>query len=258
MIRIQNLHKSFGSNTVLSGVDFSIPDGDTMCIIGKSGCGKSVLIKHVVGLLMPDKGKVIVDGNHIEKMDYKALFELRRKIGFVFQGSALFDSYNVYENIILGLYEHGMRDENKLVSEAQRVLSSVGLLPDLADSESAGFRKEWNILKDKKPSDLSGGMRKRVGVARALVGSPNYILYDEPTTGLDPVTSEQIDLLIAELADKLNVTSIVITHDMFSVDRVADNIVMLNKGRVQFEGTPEEMKKCNDKIVQEFLDRYKR
>ncbi len=256
MIQIHDLYKSFGSIAVLNGVNFSIPNGNTMCIIGKSGCGKSVLIKHVVGLLTPDKGRVIVDGNHVGEMGYKDLFELRRKIGFVFQGSALFDSYNVFENIILGLYEHGLRDQGKLISEAQKVLSSVGLLPDLAESDSAAFRNEWTILKDKKPSDLSGGMRKRVGVARALVGSPKYILYDEPSTGLDPVTSEQIDLLIGDLAKKLNVTSIVITHDMFSVDRVADSVVMLNEGRVQFEGTPGEMKKSSDIIVQEFLDRY--
>ncbi|TAL69136.1 MAG: ATP-binding cassette domain-containing protein [Bacteroidetes bacterium] len=256
MIEIIDLHKSFGLKTVLNGVNLTIPSGESKCIIGKSGCGKSVLIKHIVGLLAPDKGKVLVDGMEIESLSKEDLFKLRQNIGFVFQGSALFDSYNVFENIVVGLYEHGLRNFKDLEEEAVRVLSSVGLLPDKSENETNNFNKEWQILRNKKPSDLSGGMRKRVGVARALVGNPSYIIYDEPTTGLDPVTSEQIDKLIADLTKKMNVTSIIITHDMFSVLRIAHTVTMLDDGRVHFDGTPDEFYKSDDPINQEFLERY--
>ena len=256
MIEIKNLYKSFGPKKVLNGVNIKIPDGDTICIIGKSGCGKSVLIKHIVGLLSADSGEVLVEGKNIDTISRKELFEIRKKIGFVFQGSALFDSMTVYENVVIGLHEHGIRDEKFLSDEAKRVLLSVGLLPDVKDEETVAFKKEWDILKDKKPSDLSGGMRKRVGVARALVGKPSYIFYDEPTTGLDPVTSEQIDDLIFDLTKKLKVTSLIITHDMFSVFKIASSVVMLDDGNVRFSGTAEELKKSNDAVVLEFMDRY--
>lgn len=256
MIRIKNLHKRFGDKIVLDGVSIDINTGDTICIIGKSGTGKSVLIKHIVGLLEPDKGEVQVDGKKIEGMPAKDLFNLRRRMGYVFQGAALFDSMNVYENAVLGLYEHGERDTKVLESEAQRVLSAVGLLPDIKEKESENFRREWKILSEKKPSDLSGGMRKRVGVARALVGEPEYIFYDEPTTGLDPVNSEQIDNLIADLTKKIKATSIVITHDMFSVFKVAHSVAMINNGKLQFNGTADELQQSSDPIVQEFLARY--
>jgi phospholipid/cholesterol/gamma-HCH transport system ATP-binding protein len=257
MIKIENLYKAFGSKQVLNGVDLEIPDSQTICIIGKSGCGKSVLLKHIVGLLDPDKGRVLVDDLQIDKLNKNQLFDLRRNMGFVFQGAALFDSMSVYENVVIGQYEHGVRDLNLLIDEAQRTLSAVGLLPDYEEKDSANFIKEWNILKVKKPADLSGGMKKRVGVARALVGSPKYIFYDEPTTGLDPVTSEQIDDLIAKLAKKFKVTSIVITHDMFSVFCIADTTIMLDQGKVRFQGVPDELNKSEDPIVIEFLDRYK-
>lgn len=256
MIKIKNLHKSFGNKTVLSGVDLEIPTGETICIIGKSGCGKSVLIKNIVGLLHPDKGIITIDDHIITELSKNELFNLRQKMGFVFQGSALFDSYDVYQNIILGLYEHGEKDEKKLTDEAIRVLSAVQLLPSVEERGSKHFEKEWEILSKKNPSDLSGGMKKRVGVARALVGKPEYIFYDEPTTGLDPVTSEQIDQLIAHLSSNMNVTSIVITHDMFSVFRIANLIAMLNNGVVHFEGTSEELKQSKDKDVADFLERY--
>lgn len=258
MIEIVDLYKSFGPKEVLSGVNLSIPTGDTMCIIGKSGCGKSVLLKHIVGLLKPDRGKVLVDDMEIAGLEAKEIFDLRLKMGFVFQGAALFDSYTVFENIITGLYEHGNRNMEKLEEEAKRVLSAVAMLPERSGngSDDEYFRKEWEILKDKKPSDLSGGMRKRVGVARALVGNPEYIFYDEPTTGLDPVTSEQIDNLIADLTENLNVTSLVITHDMFSVAKVADSVAMLNEGKVWFQGTYKEMQNSPDPAVIEFLERY--
>ncbi|MFH1050256.1 MAG: ABC transporter ATP-binding protein [bacterium] len=256
MIEIKNLHKSFGEKTVLKGVNLTIPDGSAKCIIGKSGCGKSVLLKHIVGLLEPDEGEVLVDGKRVQDLDNGDIFEMRRQMGFVFQGSALFDSLNVFENVVIGLYEHGNRNEIELEKEAIRVLSAVGLLPD--QDSGSDFDKEWQILKYKKPADLSGGMRKRVGVARALVGSPNYIFYDEPTTGLDPVNSEQIDKLIADLSKKLNVTSIVITHDMFSVFRIADDVAMLDDGIVRFEGKPDEFIKSDNPAVREFLERYQK
>jgi phospholipid/cholesterol/gamma-HCH transport system ATP-binding protein len=181
---------------------------------------------------------------------------LRLRIGYVFQGAALFDSMTVWENVVLGLYEHGVRDTEQLDSEARRTLSAVGLLPDISEVGTAGFEKEYAILRTKKPSDLSGGMRKRVGVARALVGEPQYIFYDEPTTGLDPVTSGQIDNLITELARKIKATSVVITHDIFSVYKVADRVVMLEQGRVHFAGSVEEMRSTADPTVREFIERY--
>lgn len=257
MISIKNLHKSFGDKHVLNGVNIDVATGSTHCIIGKSGSGKSVLLKHIVGLLKPDKGEIYVDGNEIEKLTYKELFEIRKKMGFVFQGAALFDSYNVYENIVIGLFEHGERNQKELDETAMKVLSSVGLLPHISERESVSFQKEWDILKTKKPADLSGGMRKRVGVARALVGDPQYIFYDEPTTGLDPVTSEQIDNLVKEIGQSLNVTSIVITHDMFSVFRVADQVSMLHDGEVRFEGNVQELKDSKDSVVSEFIERFR-
>ena len=256
MIDIKNLYKAFGPKKVLNGVTLAIQTGGTMCIIGKSGCGKSVLLKHIVRILEPDQGQVTIDGQNIATLSRKQLFALRRKIGYVFQGAALFDSMTVYENVVLGLYEHGVHDMKILDKEARRVLSSVGLLPDISEEGSPLFENEYAILRDKKPSDLSGGMRKRVGVARALVGSPEYIFYDEPTTGLDPVTSEQIDNLIVDLSKKLRVTSVVITHDMFSVYKVAQMVAMLDSGRVHFLGTPQELRTTNDAVVREFIERF--
>lgn len=256
MIEIKSVNKAFGDKKVLNGVDLTIDSGDTMCIIGKSGCGKSVLIKNIVGLLYPDSGTVKIDGIDVPSLNRKQLFNLREQFGYVFQGAALFDSYTVFENVVLSLYEHGNRDMQFLESEAQKTLSAVGLLPHISEKGSNEFIREWDNLKDKKPSDLSGGMKKRVGVARALTGNPKYIFYDEPTTGLDPVTSEQIDNLISDLTKSMNVTSIVITHDMFSVSRIANSVAMLNNGKVQFEGTPEELEKTDDQVVKEFLARY--
>lgn len=256
MIELRHLTKSFGAKQVLKDVSLTIPNGRTTCIIGKSGSGKSVLLKHIVGLLEADAGEVAVDGDVVAMMDRDELFSMRQRMGYVFQGAALFDSLTVWENIVISLYEHGQRDEKLLDAEARRVLSAVRLLPELAENGSAAYEKEYAILRDKKPSDLSGGMRKRVGVARALVGSPQYIFYDEPTTGLDPVTSEQIDFLIRDLQQTLNVTSLVITHDMFSVFHIAHHVAMLHEGRVQFEGTADELRASTDPVVKEFIDRF--
>ncbi len=241
MIEIKNLKKSFGSKQVLKGVNLNIEKGRTTVVIGASGCGKSVLLKHIIGLLRPDEGEVWIDGEEITKMHEKELYLIRNKFGFLFQGSALFDSMTVAENIGLGLSENTnspQKEINKIVTE------KLGLV-DLEGIENL------------KPSELSGGMKKRVGLARALACSPEFILYDEPTTGLDPVTSDSIDHLIHSLAknEKLSVTSIVVTHDIFSVYEVADRVAMMYDGVIHFEGTPDELEKTGDKIVREFLER---
>jgi phospholipid/cholesterol/gamma-HCH transport system ATP-binding protein len=256
MIKINNLSKSFGDKIILNSIDLTIEKGKTTCIIGKSGSGKSVLIKQIVGLLPPDQGSIFVEDYEIQKLSRKELFKIREKMGYVFQGAALFDSYNVYENVILGLFERGICDFKYLESEAKRVLQAVQLLPD-ATNDANLFEKEWKILSQKMPSDLSGGMRKRVGVARALVGTPEYIFYDEPTTGLDPVTSNQIDELIVSIQNRLKVTSIVITHDLFSVYNIADSVIMLHNAQKVFDGNIEEFKSSQLQPVIEFQNRYK-
>lgn len=256
MIEVRGIKKAFGSKLVLKGIDLDIPDGKTTCIIGRSGCGKSVLLKHIVGLMRGDEGTVTIDGTDIRKLSRKSLFEMRKSIGYVFQGAALFDSLSVVDNLVIGLVEHGETEKKVLEAEARRVLSAVGLLPDISLVKTAEYEREYNILVSKSPSDLSGGMKKRLGVARALVGSPEYIFYDEPTTGLDPVTSEQMDDLLKHVAKSMNVTSVVITHDMFSVFNIADRVVMLNDGQVQFSGTVPELRASKDPDVEEFLSRF--
>ncbi|MBK6291473.1 MAG: ATP-binding cassette domain-containing protein [Ignavibacteria bacterium] len=256
MIELRGIKKAFGSKVVLSGVDMTIPNGKTTCIIGRSGCGKSVLLKHIVGLLHADAGTVTIDGNDVSKLTKDQLFEMRRRIGYVFQAAALFDSMSVFDNVVIGLVEHGETDESMLDAEGRRVLSAVGLVPDPSTTDAETFEREYRILATKKPSDLSGGMKKRVGVARALVGQPTYIFYDEPTTGLDPVTSQQIDDLLGYVADSQNVTSVVITHDMFSVYNIADHVIMLDSGVVQFSGTVPELQASTDPVVVEFLARF--
>ena len=240
MIEIRNLHKSFSSNKVLQGVDLDIDTGETIVIIGRSGCGKSVLIKHIVGLLYPDDGYVKVEGQQVDEMGMKELYELRRRFGFLFQGSALFDSMTVEENISLPLVESGKKyslaEMSKKVAEK---LEMVGM---------AGVQKL-------KPAELSGGMKKRVGLARALITDPDYIIYDEPTTGLDPIMSDSIDDLIKELTDKLNVTSMVVTHDMYSVKNVANQVAMMHNGKIYFTGTPAELVSSNEPTIKEFIQR---
>jgi phospholipid/cholesterol/gamma-HCH transport system ATP-binding protein len=241
MIEIKNLYKSFGENHVLKGVNLNIERGQTTVIIGASGCGKSVLLKHIIGLLKPDSGEIWIDGEEVTTMKDKDLYRIRNKFGFLFQGAALFDSMTVGENVGLGLSENTNRPQeniNKIVSEKLELV-------DLKGTENM------------KPAELSGGMKKRVGLARALACNPQFILYDEPTTGLDPVTSDSIDELIDSLAknEKLQVTSIVVTHDIFSVYGVADRVAMMYDGVIHFEGTPEELTKTKDKIVREFLER---
>ncbi len=240
MIEIKDLHKSFGGKKVLQGVNLTIETGETIVIIGRSGCGKSVLIKHIVGLLQPDSGFVKVEGKIVNDLSQKDLYELRKIFGFLFQGSALFDSMTVEENVSLPLLESensfSKSDILKIVEEKLDLVGLEGIL---------------NL----KPSELSGGMKKRVALARALVTNPSYILYDEPTTGLDPIMSDSIDNMIKDLSGKLNVTSIVVTHDMYSVKNVANRVAMMNDGIIYFTGKPEELIKSSDNVIEDFIRR---
>lgn len=240
MIEIKNLHKSFGDNKVLQGVDLNIDTGETLVIIGRSGCGKSVLIKHIVGLLYPDEGHVKVEGKIVDEMSMNELYELRTRIGFLFQGSALFDSMTVEENISLPLVESRKRFSTlEIEKKVAEKLEMVGM---------SGVQKL-------KPAELSGGMKKRVALARALITDPDYIFYDEPTTGLDPIMSDSIDDVIKDLTDKLSATSVVVTHDMYSVKNVANQVAMMHAGKIYFSGTPSELISSNDPIIKEFIQR---
>ena len=240
MIELDNVYKSFGDNQVLKGLSLKINMGEALAIIGRSGCGKSVLLKHIIGLLKPDSGTVSVEGYDINKIKEADLYELRKKFGFLFQGAALFDSMTVGENISLPLIEGNKKFTKTQIEDlVAEKLDLVGL-PG---------------IELKKPAELSGGMRKRVGLARALITNPQYILYDEPTTGLDPIMSESIDNLIKELSVKLNVTSIVVTHDMISVRIVAERVAMAHEGKIYFTGTPAELLASDDEIIKEFIAR---
>jgi phospholipid/cholesterol/gamma-HCH transport system ATP-binding protein len=240
MIEINNLYKSFGENKVLQGINLIINKGETLVIIGRSGEGKSVLIKHIVGLLQPDSGYVKVEGEIVSELNEIQLYKLRKKFGFLFQGSALFDSMTVEENVGLPLVEAEIKIPQQKIDEiVSEKLELVGL---------PGIQKL-------KPSELSGGMKKRVALARALATNPEYILYDEPTTGLDPIMSDSIDDMIRELGGKLNVTSVVVTHDMFSVRNVANKVALLYEGKIYFTGTPDELMNSSDKVIKDFIER---
>src|ERR1019366_2906057 len=238
MISIENIYKSFGSNVVLAGFSLEVKEGETMVIIGYSGTGKSVAIKHIVGLLEPDKGTVFVDGLEVPKLKRRELYALRSHIGYVFQFSALFDSLTVNENVSMGLVKVGTFTPKQIAARVQEAL-------ELVDLPEAG-----NTL----PIELSGGMRKRVGIARAIAHKPKYMLYDEPTTGLDPVTAAVIDELMVRMQKQLGVTSIVITHDMRSAYFVGTRIAMLFEGKVRQVGTVEEIKQTEDPVVRQFIE----
>jgi phospholipid/cholesterol/gamma-HCH transport system ATP-binding protein len=240
MIEIENLHKSFGTNHVLRGCNLLIKEGESLAIIGRSGCGKSVLLKHIVGLLVPDYGCIRFDGKIIADMDRAELYGVRRKFGFLFQGAALFDSMTVEENVSLALVESENRPS---AGEIKGIVAEKLELVGLPGTQEL------------KPSELSGGMKKRVALARALVTNPEYILYDEPTTGLDPVMSDAIDDLIKSLNEKLNVTSIIVTHDMFSVKNTADKIAMMHEGVIYFTGTPGQVLESSDPVIHKFIQR---
>ena len=238
MIQIQKLHKSFRDKKILSGVDLEIETGKITTIIGRSRCGKSVLLKHIVALLRPDEGKVLVEGENLNDMSLDELFATRKKMGLVFQNGALFDSMNVQENIGLGLREHSKLSEKEICDKITRLLDMVGL---------PGIERY-------KPSELSGGMKKRVSLARALAMDPQYVLYDEPTTGLDPIMAAIIDDLIIRLNAELNITSIVVTHDMHSVYTISDSVAMLHYGVVRFHGSTDELKATTDPVVKQFIE----
>ena len=237
MIQIVDLHKNFNTSKVLTGLNLTVNKGETKVIIGRSGCGKSVLLKHIVGILSQDSGKVIINDNDISQLTEKEMDAIRLKIGLVFQGGALFDSLNVYENVGFVLREYSDLKEDVIM---KRVTESLGLV---------GLSKIEHLM----PSELSGGMKKRVALARAVCMRPEVILYDEPTTGVDPITADAINSLIDELHDKLQVTSIVVTHDMRSAYKVADRIAMLYKGKIIAEGTPDEIRYSHNPVVRQFI-----
>jgi phospholipid/cholesterol/gamma-HCH transport system ATP-binding protein len=237
VIEFVDIHKAFGPHQVLSGVTLTVQDGETLVVIGFSRTGKSVMLKHVVGLLQPDAGNVIVDGRAVPDLDRAGLTTLRRDIGYVFQFAALFDSMSVADNVALGLRRRGLTDEEI----AERVAEALALV-DLTGSD------------ERLPAELSGGMRKRVGIARAIALRPRYILYDEPTTGLDPVTSAVIDRLMVRTREHLGVTGIVVTHDMKSAYTVGDRIAMLYEGKIRQVGTVEEIQTTEDPVVRQFIE----
>ena len=237
MIEAQNISKSFGNNAVLRDVSFKVAEGESLAIIGRSGTGKSVLLKHLIGLLMPDEGIVRVRGVEINNMPERELLAVRRQFGMLFQGAALFDSMNVAENIAFPLRRAGETDEAEIQQRVSEMLSLV----------------EMPGVETKLLSELSGGMRKRVGLARAIVHRPAIILYDEPTTGLDPVVSDSIDQLILRVRDQFNITSIIITHDMRSARRIGQRIIYLRDGQVYLGATAEEVFNSEDLLVSRFV-----
>lgn len=237
MIETRDLTKSFGTKKVLQGVSLKVNGGETLVILGRSGSGKSVILKHLIGLLLPDSGVVLVDGEPITGLPERKMGEVRSKIGMLFQSAALFDSMSVEQNLAFPLLEQGIRDMKAIDDRVAQALEMVDL---------AGEQR-------KMPADLSGGMRKRVGLARTIVGRPRCVLYDEPTTGLDPITTDSINFLIRRLQRKLGVTSIVVTHDMKTAFHCADRIAFLHEGRLHFVGTVAELKAHPDAIVQDFI-----
>lgn len=237
-IQVRNLKKSFGTHTILDGVSFTIESGESLVILGRSGGGKSVLLKHIIGLLKPDAGEVLIDGENIVGMNERELLRVRRKFGMLFQGAALFDSMTVKENVAFAFRRERKMSEAEISERVSDVLAMV----DLPGTEN------------KKPSELSGGMRKRVGLARAIIYKPDIVLYDEPTTGLDPVVSDSIDQLILRVRDKLDVTSVVVTHDMRSARRLGQRVLLLHDRKVYVCGTAEEVFESKDPVVRKFID----
>jgi phospholipid/cholesterol/gamma-HCH transport system ATP-binding protein len=238
MIEVRDLEKNFGAQKILDGVSLRIETGESVVIIGRSGGGKSVLLKHMIGLLKPDSGQVLIDGENIVPMNERELLRVRRKFGMLFQGAALFDSMTVAENVGFSLWRNGNCPADEIT---HRVASALEMV-ELPGTEN------------KKPSELSGGMKKRVGLARAIVYQPEIVLYDEPTTGLDPIVSDSIDQLILRVRDRLKVTSVVVTHDMRSARRVGQRILMLHDKKIHATGTPDEIFNSKDPIVRQFIE----
>ena len=237
MIKIKGLEKRFLNNQVLKGVDLDIEEGETITIIGGSGCGKSVLIKHMVGLLKPEKGSIEIDGQEITSLSMEQLMEIQHRFGMLFQGAALFDSLSVGENIAFGLKRLTDLNKSEIDERVEEKLALVGL----------------EGIEHLKPAELSGGMKKRVALARAIAMNPKYILYDEPTTGLDPIMADVINDLIIHLQKELNITSIAVTHDMVSAYKISNRLAMLYEGKIHQSGTPQEIKTSKDPVVQQFI-----
>jgi phospholipid/cholesterol/gamma-HCH transport system ATP-binding protein len=239
VIEVKDIWKSFGDNQVLKGVDLAVQNGETMVVLGPSGCGKSVLLKHIIGLLRPDRGSIIVEGRDITKMTHHELNRMRMSFGMVFQGAALFDSMTIGENVGLPLKEHRGITGDRLKDIVEAKLRMVGL---------AG-------ISHMRPSEVSGGMKKRVALARAVALDPDIILYDEPTTGLDPIMAEQINELIRALQKKVNATSIVVTHDLHSASFTGDKVALMHEGRIEFTGTIDELRRSDNEAVRNFIAR---
>jgi phospholipid/cholesterol/gamma-HCH transport system ATP-binding protein len=238
MIEVRELQKSFGTQKVLDGVSFRIENGESVVIIGRSGGGKSVLLKHLIGLIQPDAGEVLIDGENIGPLNERQLLRVRRKFGMVFQGAALFDSMSVAENVAFGLRRHEHFSEAEIAKRVSATLEMV----DLPGTEN------------KNPDELSGGMRKRVGLARAIIYEPQIVLYDEPTTGLDPIVSDSIDQLMIRVRDHLKVTTVVVTHDMRTARRVGQRVLMLHNKKIYASGAPEDFFTSKDPVVRQFVD----
>jgi len=237
MIEARDVHKSFGSQPVLNGVSLRIERGESVVIIGRSGGGKSVLLKMLIGLLRPDTGDIFIDGQNIAPMTERQLLQVRHKFGMLFQGAALFDSMTVAENVGFALRRDGKGTKEEIARKVGEALEMV----------------ELSGTEQKKPAELSGGMRKRVGLARAIVYQPQILLYDEPTTGLDPIAADRINELVIRICQRLQVTSVAVTHDMRSAARIAQRILMLHEGRIHATGTPAEILHSTDPIVQQFV-----
>jgi phospholipid/cholesterol/gamma-HCH transport system ATP-binding protein len=236
-IRVINLHKSFGEKYVLKGCDVEVREGESMVVIGGSGSGKTVLIKCIIGLIQPDRGEIYIDWQEITALNERRMNEVRKKFGMLFQGGALFDSMRIWENVGFGLRQHTHLSHE----EIRRIVSEKLRLVGLKDIE------------DLMPSELSGGMKKRVSLARAIAMEPEILLYDEPTTGIDPIMADAINELIVQMRERLKVTSVAITHDMKSAYQIADRIAMLYQGKIVEVGTPEEIKNSSNPIVQQFI-----
>ncbi len=237
MIKIRDLHKAFGDKKVLKGLNLDAREGETLVVIGQSGSGKSVLLKHIIGLMHPDKGKIFVEGKDISDLSETEWMDIRRKFGMLFQSAALFDSMTVEENVAFGLKRFTDLSAEKIMDAVKESLNQVGL---------SGIEKLM-------PHELSGGMKKRVGLARAIVYKPNIMLYDEPSTGIDPIRADAINDLILQLTKEMNVTSLVITHDMASAYKVADRIAMLYNGVIVECGTPKEIRESDNPVVNQFI-----
>lgn len=238
MIEVRKLSKSFGEHHILREVNLSVEEGKTLVVLGRSGGGKSVILKHLIGLMKPDSGNVLVDGEDITGLPERKLTDVRRKIGMLFQSAALFDSMTVEANLAFPLLEQGMRDTKEIDARIAEALDMVELSGEQL----------------KMPADLSGGMRKRVGLARTIVGRPRCVLYDEPTTGLDPITSDSINHMIRRLQRRLGVTSIVVTHDMKTAFHCADRVALLHEGSIHFDGSVEDLKASTDPLIGDFIE----